>query len=91
MEAKENLGICATCNDLDTCLNRSGNGKVTWFCEDFDNEVTIRTKPPSAGVQPAAEVANEGLYFGLCKECDHKTTCMHAKTPGGIWFCNDYA
>jgi len=84
-------GICVTCNHLKDCLHRLANGHVIWFCEEFDDYVPPK---PRKLANPAKQVhsnpGNHEGYMGLCVNCEHRAECIHSKTPGGIWHCEEY-
>ncbi len=91
MEKKtEVAGICITCNHLKDCLHRLTNGQVIWFCEEFDDYVPPKPRPTLTALKPDPKPDNQEGYMGLCVNCEHRAECIHSKTPGGIWHCEEY-
>lgn len=84
------LGICSTCNFVETCASRR-----TWIgpvhhCEEFDDSEGKPSRPPSLSVVKADEPeANVGA-IGICVNCVHRETCTLPKAEGGIWHCEEY-
>ncbi len=85
-----NQGICITCTYKDNCLQKPGDGMVIWYCEHFDDYVPQKPHSPSSNKKSDDKCENNDSHLGLCSSCEYKTECIHSKTPGGIWFCNDY-
>ena len=88
------LGLCSTCNSIDTCT-----GRATWVgpvhhCEEFDDAETQQKKPNLKAVPPqAAEVdesAAAGARQGLCVNCEHRDSCSFPVVEGGVWHCEEY-
>ena len=86
---KKNYGICSTCNHLQDCLHRLTNGHVIWFCEQFDDYVPPKPRK-HASINPSYKLEEDEGYMGLCVNCELRAECIHSKTPGGIWYCEEY-
>jgi len=84
-------GICSTCVHLENCEHRRKTTGPIWFCEDFDDYVPEKAerKIKPAGTPPQPD-PNDDKFMGLCVNCDHRFTCVNAKQPGGVWFCEEY-
>ena len=87
---KQVAGICVTCNYLKDCLHRLNNGQVIWFCEQFDDFVPPKPRKLANPSRTTHNPHNPDGYMGLCVNCEHRAECIHAKTPGGIWHCEEY-
>jgi hypothetical protein len=85
--------ICLTCNYTSECVHFKKATAPILFCEEYDaytpppeGEKTPteghRTKPPLRN--------NPREYKGLCVNCDHRRTCIHAAQEGGVWHCEEY-
>ncbi len=89
-KTREIAGICSTCNHLKDCLHRLCNGHVIWFCEQFDDYVPPKPQTSATVLKMTANPGNQEGYMGLCVNCEHRAECIHSKTPGGIWHCEEY-
>ena len=89
-KTKEIAGICSTCNHIEDCLHRLGNGMVIWLCEQFDDYVPQKPRLVPKMSKPLAAPSNQEAFRGLCVNCEHRLECIHSKTPGGIWHCEEY-
>ena len=94
----EFFGICSTCNDAPTCKNSRNSTHPVWHCEQFDNytpqviDAFDNNMISKGGLQISSkpEAANLEKYKGLCINCDHRETCIHSHTEGGVWHCAEY-
>ncbi len=96
-ENAQGMGLCFTCNNSPTCFYRSRRGPAL-FCEMFDDYVALplggdggpmaRAANPSAALRAANE--DPSNYAGLCMNCEHRRSCAHPRSAGGIWHCEDY-
>lgn len=92
MEKKEKItGICSTCDHVEGCLYRFESGLVIWFCEQFENQTSAKPMNFSVGKKLPTPPVEQNDYLGLCVNCEHREECIHAKTPGGIWQCEEYS
>lgn len=94
---KENVGICFTCNNRESCFNRARNeGVPIWFCENFDDSV-----PPGEtygktiiylayAVLAEKSAANRTRLKGLCANCKNAAECKLSHKMGGVWHCEEY-
>ena len=87
-------GLCMTCNNSPTCYYHATRGPAL-FCDLFDNYVApVKTTivDEARPVQAKAPVVEEQLTVaaGLCMNCEHRMDCVHAKTTGGVWHCEEY-
>ena len=97
-KTKQIAGICSTCNHIDDCYHRLHDGMVIWFCEQFDDYVpqnpqTVNrfgaSRVPTMSKAPTTP-GNQEVVRGLCVNCEHRMVCVLARTPGGIWHCDEY-
>ena len=91
MNQEEIAGICSTCNNIEDCLHRIGNGMVIWFCEQFDDFVPQKPQSVPQMSEPLVETDSQELFRGLCVNCEVRIVCQHSQTPGGIWHCEEYS
>lgn len=89
-KSKEISGICSTCNHIEDCLHRLGNGIVIWFCEQFDDFVQQKPRAVITMSKPSVTLNNKEKFQGLCINCEHRLECIHSRTVGGIWHCEEY-
>ncbi len=83
-------GICSTCIHIDDCLHRLRSGVIIWFCEQFDDRVEIKPRSPRKRITETQGTDSQEGYLGLCVNCENRAECVHSKTPGGIWYCEEY-
>ena len=89
------LGLCATCNSIDTCTSRRTWCGPVLHCEEFDDRIEVKRQvaaatPPSAS-EPASRIsAEEGRRLGLCVNCAHRDGCGLSTSEGGVWHCEEY-
>jgi len=89
------LGICSTCNDVDTCVRRQVHLKPVWDCDEFDNYVPQKaiTRDLSylSGDRSISSIQDLGISLkGLCMNCQIAANCIYPKSEGGVWHCNEY-
>jgi hypothetical protein len=90
--------LCMTCNSIAICTTRKNKQQPTWFCEEFDDYVTVSEQelPATAfqPVQPPARVRTIGNTSiqakGLCENCESFAVCQYVKPDGGVWHCEEY-
>jgi hypothetical protein len=89
------LGLCSTCNHVETCTGRETWVGPVYHCEEFDDHVEIPRQGQLRAV--AAEPAGAGTTApgardrqGLCINCDHRNECSFPIPEGGVWHCEEY-
>ncbi len=87
-------GLCMTCNNSPTCYYHASRGPAL-FCELFDNYVApvgSTSDGKTSSVREESQVVEEQLTTaaGLCMNCEHRVDCLHVKTTGGVWHCEEY-
>jgi len=89
-ETKLFVGLCATCNNAESCVYRKRTGTDAIYCEMFDDYVPPSSKdiPPVTVTTP--ETAEPGELKGLCVNCAHRDTCKLPRPKGGVWHCEEY-
>ena len=80
-------GICDTCSENRNCgLGNDEKRQPILFCEEFSTTGAQSTPPSETWKQDwSADVA-----VGLCGNCENRATCKLCRTPGGVWFCEEY-
>jgi hypothetical protein len=85
------LGICSTCNDVDSCVSRISNMKPVWNCEEFNNYVPLKDLSMlKIDSTRAGDIDVNSLMKGLCANCQLVENCVFPKAEGGVWHCNEY-
>ena len=92
------LGICATCNYVESCTQRKTWKGPVMFCEEFDDRVALVQKKPAdtakdtdntnPGTQEVTGCASK--HRGLCLNCLHRDACTLPRAEGGVWHCEEY-
>jgi hypothetical protein len=86
------LGICATCNCVDTCTGRASWQGPVFHCEEFDDRVEMMQGEvtPEAAVGQAVDASRSTARLGLCVNCEHRQDCGFPAQEGGVWHCEEY-
>jgi hypothetical protein len=86
------LGICVTCNYVDTCTGRASWLGPVFHCEEFDDRVEMvqAEVPMGAGAEATAARIESTVQLGLCENCEHRTGCGFRRQEGGVWHCEEY-
>jgi hypothetical protein len=91
-------GLCVTCKNGPFCTLSYRSPTPVWQCNEFE---IIEYVPPRASrktdseprmrdARQDREAEESGSYQGLCVNCELRATCRYAKSPGGVWHCNEY-
>ncbi len=83
--------LCSTCNEVDECIIPRSNTRLpVVYCEQFNDfyPAPPRKQPEIKAVSIPAK--DEIEYKGLCVNCEHRGECVHARTEGGVWHCEQY-
>ncbi|NQV14572.1 hypothetical protein HQ531_03870 [bacterium] len=83
-------GLCTTCNNLATCMNRLANGMVIWYCEEFDDYKPVKKRPAPPSTTSKSRGNGRSKLMGLCINCENGENCPHARKTGGVWYCEQY-
>ena len=83
-------GLCATCRNAPTCTFPRRADRPVRECLEFDGE--LRAAEPRATVAPlrAQRAQERQTEPGLCGWCDLRDACTFPRSPGGVWFCEEY-
>jgi hypothetical protein len=89
------LGICCTCNSVDTCTSRATWAGPVVHCEEYDDHVEMpRREPPrrdrNEESRSTLSAAPAVTRSGLCMNCRHNETCGFPRPEGGVWHCGEY-
>ncbi len=82
-------GLCATCRNAPGCTFRQKVDAPVMECLEFDGEIRSDTPHPAGTAHRG--LRNEKREPGLCGWCDNRATCTFPRSPGGTWFCEEYA
>ncbi len=84
--------LCSTCRNFSTCMYvRTGNRPVH-HCEEYEEYVEPFTEPAEQDPPNASPVRKKEtlVFYGLCKNCGNRMTCMNARPDRIIWHCEEY-
>jgi hypothetical protein len=87
------LGICATCNHVRTCLFQQASHHPVWYCDEFDdtNSSSASEQPAAVAVpKPADHYFGEAIRVGLCVNCEARTGCSYRKPGVTVVECENY-
>ena len=89
------LGICCTCNYVDTCTGRATWVGPVFHCEEYDDRVVIPCSAPprrdqSEESRAALSTGRAATRLGLCVNCRRSETCAFPRQEGGVWHCGEY-
>jgi len=95
MMSTSQMGLCSTCNSIDTCTGRKTWSGPVHFCEEFDDHQPCAPKAKPAVEEDSKEAAappirNGVPRKGLCLNCDLRDTCNYPAPEGGVWHCEEY-
>ena len=83
-----NKSVCSTCIHSGRCVYQGRNPDSILFCEEFESEGADSKK--TDGPTKREIEAAEGIFKGLCANCEYRKTCMFADSISGIWHCEEY-
>jgi hypothetical protein len=89
------MGICSTCNQVDTCTGRETWVGPVYHCEEFDDHVETAHQSQlravaSESVDAASTAPGASSRQGLCINCDQRDECSFPIPEGGVWHCEEY-
>lgn len=87
--ARPAAGLCVTCVHVAGCGLRIRSESGVWHCEEFDCG-SMPTPTATAFVEQAPRAVPD-TALGLCANCANAATCGLARSPGGVWHCEEYA
>jgi hypothetical protein len=84
--------LCTTCNYAMDCVNATDEKRPVYYCEEYDDYTPpIEETAPETKAVEAVAATGTAKYTGICVNCEHRETCPHSMTEGGIWHCEEYA
>ena len=88
------LGICFTCNTVDTCTGRATWSGPVHHCEEFDDS-DHGSRQPKLKAVPQQFAMGDGSAVaiarrGLCVNCSSRVSCAFPVVDGGVWHCEEY-
>ncbi len=78
-------GLCITCRHASNCQYSANLKKGAAYCEEFELDLL-----PAPTLEAPAYADPFVSYQGLCSDCEQRTDCIHAKSAGGVWHCEQY-
>ena len=80
--------ICTTCIHSGHCVYQGRSIKSIIACDEFESKTENPEQSEILSERRGAET--EGLFKGLCANCNYRNTCMLADSVSGIWHCEEY-
>lgn len=77
-------GLCVTCQHGSHCALAAASRGPVLDCELFAIEAV------QAAPHPEVDVAAPEPMRGLCTNCAEQRSCTLARSPGGVWHCEEY-
>jgi len=81
--------LCITCKNFSTCMYVKSGIRPIHHCEEFEN-YAFRPVEPSANPSQSSTKEEKLVFYGLCKNCGNRMTCMNASPDRIIWHCEEY-
>jgi len=89
MQTKDYHDLCVTCRHFSTCMYVNSGTRPVHYCEEFEvyafRPLVENSNPTESNVEN-----EEPVFFGLCKNCGNRLTCMNASPDRIIWHCEEY-
>ena len=81
--------LCVTCKNFSSCMYVKSGIRPTHYCEEFEN---YAFRPVMKSTNPIKSKKKEEklIFYGLCKNCGNRMTCMNASPDRIIWHCEEY-
>jgi hypothetical protein len=89
-------GLCMTCDHAGGCVYLARTEGPIWSCEEFDDSGQAHPGPSMTAAprssRPGTELARtEGReLFGLCRNCENRSSCALPSAREGVLFCEEY-
>lgn len=96
IEENKNLGICASCKNLNFCTYPRNQARPIMQCEEFvgfEPKKKQGKKVVSLRFYQAKARKKEkelSKYRGLCRYCMNHEQCTLPRPEGGVWICDEY-
>lgn len=81
--------LCVTCKNFSSCIYVKNGSRPVYHCEEFEVHPYRPARENSNTVQPEKKV-EKLVFYGLCKNCGNRMTCMMASPDRIIWHCEEY-
>ena len=81
--------LCVTCKNFPSCMYVNSGTRPIRYCEEFDVHA-FRPVIESANPSESHIESEELVYYGLCKNCGNRITCMNSSPDRIIWHCEEY-
>ncbi len=85
----EYTDLCVTCKNYSSCMYVKNGKRPIHHCEEFEVYEFRPAKEHRDPVQTKKK-KEELIYYGLCKNCGNRFTCMNASPDRIIWHCEEY-
>ena len=83
--------LCLTCRNYESCMYVKAGTRPVYHCEEFENYPFRPVNENSDPIKTARQKKEEKLvFYGLCKNCGNRMTCMNASPDRIIWHCEEY-
>jgi hypothetical protein len=81
--------LCVTCKNFSTCMYAESANRPVHFCEEFE-VYSYRPANENPNPDPPEMKEEKIVFYGLCKNCGNRMTCMMASPDRIIWHCEEY-
>lgn len=81
--------LCVTCKNFSSCMYIKNGTRPIHHCEEFEN-YTFRPVKESSNLIQSNTKEEKLVFYGLCKNCGNRMTCMNASPDRIIWHCEEY-
>ncbi len=85
----EHHDLCVTCRHQASCIYARNRVGPVHHCEEFEAPEFRPVKETGKSVEKKTG-KQEIIYYGLCKNCGNRFTCMNASPDRIIWHCEEY-
>ena len=81
--------LCVTCKHFSSCMSVNSGTRPIRYCEEFE-VYAFRPVKETANPNESQMESEELVFYGLCKNCGNRLTCMNASPDRIIWHCEEY-
>jgi hypothetical protein len=81
--------LCVTCKNFSSCLYVKNGTRPVHYCEEFE-VYAFRPVKESSNPVKSNKKEEKLVFYGLCKNCGNRMTCMMASPDRIIWHCEEY-
>jgi hypothetical protein len=88
-------GLCSMCEKRRVCTYPHKGHAPVLNCLEYE-ELSVAEQPQrgptgaSTRLDATVGVKTERREPGLCGICEQRDRCTYPRSPGGVWFCEEY-